>query len=66
MLTCIIFEAVQNEMFGGQSIPAFDFFLAPYVRMAYVEEIKNFESLLDKDFHTLYEDHLFYFSKQIL
>ena len=56
MLTCIIFEAVQNEMFGGQSIPAFDFFLAPYVRMAYVEEIKNFESLLDKDFHTLYEE----------
>ena len=56
MLTCIIFEAVQNEMFGGQSIPAFDFFLAPYVKMAYIEEIKNFESLLDKDFHTLYEE----------
>ncbi len=56
MLTCIIFEAVQNEMFGGQSVPAFDFYLAPYVRMSYIEEIKNFENILDKDFHSLYDD----------
>ena len=27
-------------MHGGQAIPAFDFYLAPYVRMSYIEELK--------------------------
>ncbi|MDR2401853.1 MAG: anaerobic ribonucleoside triphosphate reductase [Cytophagales bacterium] len=58
MLTCILFEAVQNEMFGGQSIPAFDFYLAPYVRMTYIEEIQNFEKILNKDLRLLYDDKI--------
>ena len=58
MLTCIIFEAVQNEMFGGQSVPAFDFYLAPYVRMTYIEEIQNFEKILNKDLKFLYEEKI--------
>ena len=38
-IACISMEAVQNEMHGGQAIPAFDFYLAPYVRIAYEEEL---------------------------
>ena len=40
-VACITMEAVQNEMHGGQAIPAFDFYMAPYVRMAYEEEIER-------------------------
>ena len=40
-LACISMEAVQNEMHGGQAIPAFDFYMAPYVRKAYEEEVKR-------------------------
>ncbi len=54
-LTCIVFECNQNEMFGGQSVPAFDFYLAPYVRKTYIEEIKNLESILNNDFSELYD-----------
>jgi len=38
-VACITMEAVQNEMHGGQAIPAFDFYMAPYVRKAYQEEL---------------------------
>jgi ribonucleoside-triphosphate reductase len=48
-------EQIQNEMHGGQSIPAFDFYLAPYVRLTYVEEIKKIEELLNVDLHQLYD-----------
>ena len=40
-VACITMEAVQNEMHGGQAIPAFDFYMAPYVRMAYEEEVRK-------------------------
>ena len=43
ILGCISMETVQNEMHGGQAIPAFDFYLAPYVRKTYVEEIGKIE-----------------------
>lgn len=49
ILACISMESIQNEMHGGQAIPAFDFYLAPYVRMTFVEEIEKLEKLLDKD-----------------
>lgn len=45
IIACISMEAVQNEMHGGQSIPAFDFYLAPYVRYTYIEEIEKIERL---------------------
>ena len=41
-------------MHGGQAIPAFDFYLAPYVKMTFIEEIKKEEELLDKDLSKLY------------
>ena len=43
IMACISMETVQNEMHGGQAIPAFDFYLAPYVRRSYIEEIKTIE-----------------------
>ena len=41
VLACISLETCQNEMHGGQAIPAFDFYLAPYVRSSYQEESVN-------------------------
>lgn len=32
VIACISLETAQNEMHGGQAIPALDFYLAPYVR----------------------------------
>ena len=55
ILGCISMETVQNEMHGGQSIPAFDFYLAPYVRRTYVEEVQKIEKLLDKDLSKYYD-----------
>ena len=54
VLACISLETCQNEMHGGQAIPAFDFYLAPYVRISYQEEVKNLEKLTGKDLKHLY------------
>ena len=43
---CMTMETVQNEMHGGQAIPAFDFYLAPYVRKAYEEEVGKLNKAL--------------------
>ena len=55
IMACISMETVQNEMHGGQAIPAFDFYLAPYVRRTYIEEIKTIETLTGIDLKHLYE-----------
>ena len=55
VLACISLETCQNEMHGGQAIPAFDFYLAPFVRMSYQEEVKNLEKLAGKDLSRLYD-----------
>ncbi len=48
VLACISLETAQNEMHGGQAIPAFDFYLAPFVRSSYQEELRNLEQLAGK------------------
>lgn len=55
VITCISLEIAQNEMHGGQAIPAFDFYLAPFVRSSYVEEVKNLENLYGEDLSELYD-----------
>ena len=55
MLGCISMETAQNEMHGGQSIPAFDFYLAPFVRRSFIEEIKVLEQINGLDYNHLYE-----------
>ena len=54
ILGCISLETAQNEMHGGQAIPAFDFYLAPYVRDSFIEELKTLEQLNGVDYSHLY------------
>ena len=54
IIGCISLETAQNEMHGGQAIPAFDFYLAPFVRSSYIEEIKTLEALSGEDLSDLY------------
>ena len=53
ILSCISMEQIQNEMHGGQAIPAFDFYLAPFVRKTYIEEIEKLERLANEDYSEL-------------
>ncbi|MFW5545372.1 MAG: anaerobic ribonucleoside-triphosphate reductase, partial [Prevotella sp.] len=53
VLACISMETVQNEMHGGQAIPAFDFYLAPYVRLTFQEELKKYGAYDNKDYSYL-------------
>lgn len=62
-LACIVLQSNQNEMFGGQAFPTFDYDLAPYVGKSFVNHLveclndyydfedteNDFRSLLTKD-----------------
>ena len=66
VLACISMECAQNEMHGGQAIPAFDFYLAPFVRLTYKEEVKYLEELNGEDYSQLYDEPLMDYLKQPL
>ncbi|MGM9870308.1 MAG: anaerobic ribonucleoside triphosphate reductase [Muribaculaceae bacterium] len=53
VIACISLETAQNEMHGGQAIPAFDFYLAPFVRKTYQEEVRTLEQLSGEDLSSL-------------
>ena len=55
VIACISLETCQNEMHGGQAIPAFDFYMAPYVRISYKEEVKYIEQMTGQDLQELYD-----------
>ncbi len=55
VIACISLETAQNEMHGGQAIPAFDFYLAPFVRSSFIEEVKYIEQLSGEDYSDLYD-----------
>ena len=55
VIACISMETAQNEMHGGQAIPAFDFYLAPYVRRSFIEEVKYAEQATGEDYSDLYD-----------
>ena len=55
VIACISMETAQNEMHGGQAIPAFDFYMAPYVRASYKEEVRYIEQMTGQDFSDLYD-----------
>ena len=63
ILGCISMETVQNEMHGGQAIPAFDYYLAPFVRLTYKEEVKKIEKIIDQDLSKLYDYKIDYYIK---
>ena len=58
IMACISMETAQNEMHGGQAIPAFDFYLAPYVRASLIEELKGIEDLTGADYSHLYNKEI--------
>ena len=66
ILGCISMETAQNEMHGGQAIPAFDFYLAPYVRASYKEEVKVLENFSGEDLSDLYDAEIDDFVKKPL
>ena len=53
VLACISMETVQNEMHGGQAIPAFDFYLAPFVRKTFEEEVDQVSAMCNADYTDL-------------
>ena len=53
VLACISMETVQNEMHGGQAIPAFDFYLAPFVRKTFEEEVDKVSAMMNADYSDL-------------
>ncbi len=55
ILGCISMETVQNEMHGGQAIPAFDFYMAPFVRKTFNEELDKIAALNGEDYTRLYD-----------
>ena len=55
VIACISMETAQNEMHGGQAIPAFDFYLAPFVRRSFIEEVKYVEKAVGEDYSDLYD-----------
>ncbi len=58
VISCISLETAQNEMHGGQAIPAFDFYLAPFVRSSFIEEVKTLEKLTGQNLSKLYNIEL--------
>lgn len=58
ILGCISMETVQNEMHGGQAIPAFDFYMAPYVRRTFIEEIDKLSEISGRDLSYLHDTQI--------
>lgn len=56
ILAAISMETIQNEMHGGQAIPAFDFYMAPYVRMTYEEEVEKLAKIINKGGESFWND----------
>ena len=55
ILGCISMETVQNEMHGGQAIPAFDFYMAPFVRKTFQEELDKVGEINGESYARLYD-----------
>lgn len=53
-------------MHGGQAIPAFDFYLAPFVRSSYIEEVKQVEAFDGQDHSSLYDVEIHDYEKKPL
>ena len=66
VLACISLEMAQNEMHGGQAIPAFDFYLAPFVRLTFKEEVKTIEDFSGEDLSELYDCEIHDYLKRSL
>lgn len=45
-VACIVLQANQNDMFGGQSFPMWDYDLAPYVARSFIKHAQNVSDIL--------------------
>ncbi len=45
-LCCIAIQSNQNDMYGGQSIPLFEYYLAPYVAISYSKHLRKVISIV--------------------
>lgn len=58
-LACIVLQSNQNDMFGGQSIPDFEYALAPYVKMTfdryYAEYNNDFNKAVEMTWRETYQ-----------
>ena len=66
VIACISLETAQNEMHGGQAIPAFDFYLAPFVRSSFIEELKKMEEVTGEDLSDIYNQEIKDYEKKTL
>ena len=46
-MACMSMQTIQNEQHGGQSIPAFDYFMAPYVRLSFEENLEKYNEAIE-------------------
>lgn len=46
-VACIVLQANQNDMFGGQSFPMWDYDLAPYVARSFIKHCQDTADILD-------------------
>jgi len=53
VMACISLETAQNEMHGGQAIPAFDFYMAPFVKITFEKELLRLSEFTGRDFNIL-------------
>lgn len=53
MQAVISLQAVQNECYGGQGISAWDYYLAPFVRLTFLEELEKVETANDEKYPNL-------------
>lgn len=66
IVSCISLEQIQNEMHGGQSIPAFDFYNAPCCEKTFIEEIEKLEDFNNENYSHLYNyDIVDYITKDL-
>lgn len=71
-LTAIAIQSNQNDQHGGQSIPDFEYGLAPYVAKSYVKEILNLikdmiwidERTMDNEFESEFKSKLMKFYEE--
>lgn len=54
-IALVSLQTIQNEMHGGQAFPAFDFYLAPYVRLTFIEELDKATEFTGRDYSKYYD-----------
>lgn len=68
-LTCIALQSNQNDMYGGQSIPTFEYDLAPYVAKSFIKHlimlVKFDNERTGEDDERLYDAHKKLFNKYL-